>query len=53
MRLPDRLSSDDIMAAAMEAGYLEPRTYLKDELIYVPLWLGDILAAYGVIELVK
>jgi hypothetical protein len=47
------LSSDDILSAAASAGYLEPRTYLKNELIYVPAWLGDILAAYGVIELVK
>ena len=48
----DRLSSDDIMAAAREAGYLEPRTYLKDELIYVPPWLAARLVECGAIELV-
>jgi hypothetical protein len=56
MRLPrpkDRLSSDDVLSAAAAAGYLETRAYRKDELIYVPAWLGDILAAYGFIELVK
>jgi len=50
---PSGLSSDDIMAVAREAGYLEPRTYRKDELIWTPPWLANIFVRYGIIELVK
>jgi len=50
---PSGLSSGDILACAGAAGYLETRTYKKGELIYVPPWLGDVLAACGFIEIVK
>ena len=50
---PSGLSPADVLSAASEAGFQVPRTYKKDDLVFVPPWLGDILAAYGVIELVK
>ena len=50
---PSGLSPADVLSAASEAGFQVPRTYKKDDLVFVPLWLADVLVASGAIELVK
>jgi hypothetical protein len=50
---PSGLSPADVLSAASEAGFQVPRTYKKDDLVFVPPWLANILVAAGAIELLK
>ena len=46
------MSSDDIILAAIEDGYLENRNIKKGDEVNVPRWLAEILMKSGAFELV-
>jgi len=46
------LSPDDVIHAAMEAGFLEKGAIRVGEERAIPLWLANILCEAGIVEIV-
>jgi hypothetical protein len=47
------LSSDEILSAAIECGYLKNRDINAGDEAEIPYWLAQILAKHGIIEIVE
>jgi len=51
-KLTKGLSSNEIIAAAIECGFLENKDIMRGDEVVVPRWLAEILQRKGVVELV-
>ena len=44
------LSSDEIISAAIDCGFLENRDINRGDELVIPSWLAEILAKRGIVE---
>lgn len=51
-KLIEGLSSDEIILAAIECGFLENKNIAKGDEVMVPRWLAEILEKTGIVEAV-
>jgi hypothetical protein len=52
-KLIEGLSSDEIISAAIQCGYLENRDISPGDVAEIPYWLAQILSKQGIIEIVE
>ncbi len=52
-KLIEGLSSDEIISAAIECGFLENKDIARGDIAEIPYWLAKILAKHGVVTPVE